>query len=319
MKVAVQIDPLDKIKFQSDSTISLIREALKRNFQVWYYHTPDLFMDNKKVSAYCHKIDVLGDDFIRSSESKDIDLSHFEFVLMRQDPPVDMGYLTSTYILENISDSTIILNDPRSVRDCSEKLFALSHFSEFMPPTLVTQDIKKAEIFLKEHDELVLKPLYGCAGQDIIKCNKGNIKKFHTDFERLVREHKTPLMIQKFLPEIRSGDKRIILVDGEMVSAINRIPQKGSVVANMAAGGEAAATSLSDEELSMCNIVGSEMKKRGIIFAGLDVIGGYLTEINVTSPTGIEAANKLYQLKDKDRVESKIWDALEVRLKHLKK
>jgi glutathione synthase len=319
MKVAVQIDPLDKINFESDSTISLIRESLKRGFETWYYHPSEISLDNHKVAARCTKITSLAGGYVNTSDIKTRGLEEFNVILMRQDPPVDMRYLTSTYILEKISEDVVILNNPRSVRDCSEKLFPLSYFSELMPPTLVAEDLKKAEEFLKVNHEIVIKPLYGCAGQDIFKETKEDLEKFHKDFQSILSKHQSPVMLQRFLPEVKEGDKRIILVEGEIAGAINRIPQGMSIKANMAAGGEAEKTEITDRDREICNIVGPELKSRGIIFAGLDVIGNYLTEINVTSPTGIEPMNNLYSLEKKSRIESQIWDALENRVSNIKK
>ena len=319
MKVAVQIDPIEQIKFDSDSTMSLVRESLKRGSDTWYYYSADIFLDNNTVSAKCRKIDsFLGESF-NLGELEKIDLKEFDVLLMRQDPPVDMRYLTSTYMLEKISEDVVILNSPRSVRDCSEKLFALSNFSQFMPPTLVTEDFKSAEEFVHKHNEIVLKPLYGCAGQDILKGSREGTDKFQKDFQFILDKHTAPVMLQKFLPEIRKGDKRIILVEGKIVGAINRVPQDISIKANMAAGGVAEKTEITDRDKEICENIGPELKSRGIIFAGLDIIGGYLTEINVTSPTGIESINNLYGLEEKHRIEAKIWDALEKRLSNHKK
>jgi glutathione synthase len=319
MKVAVQIDPLDKIIFESDSTISLIRESVKRGFETWYYYSSDMSLDNNKVVAQCTKITSLAEGSINTSDIKTMDLEGFNVILMRQDPPVNMRYLTSTYILEKISEEVVILNHPRSVRDCSEKLFPLTVFSKLMPPTLVAEDLKKAEDFLSVNHEIVIKPLYGYAGQDIFKETKEDFEKFQKDFQSILSNHQSPVMLQRFLPEVKVGDKRIILVEGEIAGAINRVPQDMSIKANMSAGGEARKTEITDRDREICNIVGPELKSRGIIFAGLDVIGDYLTEINVTSPTGIESMNNLYSLEKKSRIESQIWDALENRVSNIKK
>lgn len=319
MKVAVQIDPIERINFKSDSTISLVREALKRGYEVWFYYPQDLFLNNEFVGSFCRKISSVETVKFIASCGQTKSLLGFDVVLMRHDPPVDMGYLTSTYILDKIKDKVLILNNPQAVRDCSEKLFALTKFPEFMPPTLITEKFENAEIFLDAHGEVILKPLYGCAGQDVIKVSKKDLNKFQKNFEYILNKHKASVMLQKYLHEINQGDKRVLIVNGEVECAINRIPAEGSVAANMAAGGKAEKTNITKKEMEICKAVATELKRFGIIFAGLDIIGGYLTEINVTSPTGIEAANGLYELVGKDRIESKIWDALECILENSKK
>ena len=310
MKVAVQMDPVHRISVATDSTVCLIEESLKRGFDTWYYTPSDLYLENGLLCAKINNVEMKGNELRFDEVQHDCSLKEFDVILVRQDPPVNMLYLTTTYLLENLPEKTLIVNNPRGIRDMPEKLFALSNFSEFMPPTIVTENLEIAEKFLSEHDEIVLKPLYGHGGNDIFKLTKHDFSDFRTIFKQLITKHVAPLMLQKFLPAIRYGDKRVILVDGELAGVVNRIPQEGSIKANMVRGGKPERTTVTDKEKEICMNVGRELKKRGIIFAGLDIIGEYLTEINVTSPTGIRVINALYGLSGSETVESKIWEAI---------
>ena len=228
---------------------------------------------------------------------------------MRQDPPFDMSYITATHLLEHIHPDTLVVNDPASVRNAPEKLFA-TLFPDLMPPTLITRDVQTIRAFRKEHKDIIIKPLYGNGGAGVFHVAPGddNINALLEMFSEINRE---PVMIQAYLPDVRAGDKRIILVDGEPAGAINRVPEEGDVRANMHAGGTPLRSTLTDRDIEICETVGPELKRRGLIFTGIDVIGDYLTEINVTSPTGIQEINRF----DGVRLEAQIWDAIEERLR----
>lgn len=310
-KLAVQMDPISSINFDTDSTVCLMQEALSRGFEIWYYTPKDLYLKNGSLYANVSK--VLNSK-IELGQSKSVLLESFDLLFMRNDPPVNMSYITATYLLENIADKVLILNNPTAVRNIPEKIFALNNFSEFMPPTLVTEDSNIAESFLNEHEEIVLKPLYGFGGHDIFKCTKNDILSFQKCFEQVLEHSEAPVMLQKFLPSIREGDKRILLLDGKSIGAINRIPQGDSIKANLVMGGVATQTTITTREEEICRRVGDELNKNGVIFAGLDVIGGFLTEINITSPTGIRSVNRLYNLSGGERIESQILDSILVKL-----
>lgn len=287
------MDAVESIKIETDSTLALGIEAQARGHILYYYQPKDLSVYNGKVSAAMRQITfrkekgnhfTLGEEIF--SSFKEIDV-----VLMRQDPPYDMNYLTYTYFLERLPKRVLVLNNPTEVRNCPEKLFVLN-FSQFMAPTLVTANFAEIEEFFHEHKDIIIKPLYAHGGADINHVNK--LEMLQETFNSLMNQYKTPLMAQLFLPEVTKGDKRIMFIDGQFVGAINRIPREGEIRSNMAVGGTAHATELSERELEICATVGPELKKRGLLLAGIDVIGGYITEINVTSPTGLQAIDRIY-------------------------
>lgn len=311
-KLAVQMDLISSINFDTDSTVCLMQEALTRGFEVWYYTPKDLYL--KDGSVYANVSKVLNSKIELDHARRSMLLESFDVLFMRNDPPVNMSYITATYMLDNISDKVLILNNPTAVRSLPEKIFALNNFSEFMPPTLVTEDSNIAESFLNEYAEIIIKSLYSFGGRDIFKCVKEDLLSFQKCFEQVLEHSAAPVMLQKFLPSIKDGDKRILLLDGKVVGALNRIPQGDSIKANLVMGGIATKTSITTREEEICRKVGDALNKHGVIFAGVDVIGGFLTEINITSPTGIRAVNSLYNLSGVERIESKILDSILVKL-----
>ena len=292
LRVAVQMDPLESIGIAGDSTFALMLKAQELGHQLFHYLAADLTYNDGRVYAGAQRVRVqpvegnhfsLG-DFTILDLAQDVDV-----VLMRQDPPFDLGYITATHLLERISGETLVVNDPKSVRDCPEKLFVLD-FARFMPPTMITRSLGASRKFLADHGTIVLKPLHGNAGKAVFRIEKdgANLPALLELFNATYRE---PHVLQKFVPDVSKGDKRIILIDGEFAGAINRLPAKGEIRSNLAAGGRAEATTLSKREEEICAALGPELKRRGLLFVGIDVIGGLLTEINVTSPTGIVAVD----------------------------
>ncbi|MEH3157989.1 MAG: glutathione synthase [Sphingomonas taxi] len=316
LTVAVQMDPLDQINVAGDSTFALMLSAQARGHRLFHYAAEDLNYRDGRVWARAHPVTVqrpesgkAGDHF-RFDAPVSLDLGEqADVVLMRQDPPFDLGYITATHLLERIAERTLVVNNPRSVRNAPEKVFVLD-YAEFMPPTLVTRSLDEARAFLAEHGEIVVKPLHGNGGKAIFRVGSdgANLSALIEVFNQTWRE---PHMIQAFLPAVAKGDKRIVLVDGEVAGAINRLPGAGEIRSNLAVGGSAEKTELTPREREICAALGPELKRRGLIFVGIDVIGGeWLTEINVTSPTGIVAIERF----DGTDVAGLIWDAIERRV-----
>ena len=311
LNVAVQMDPLETIGIAGDSTFALMLSAQARGHKLFHYLASDLTYEDGRVRAFARAVTVRpveGDPFT-AEPPRPIDLGRdTDVVLMRQDPPFDIGYITATYLLERIAGETFVVNDPRSVRDAPEKLFVLD-FAQFMPPTLITRSLDELRAFHARHGEIVVKPLHGNGGAAVFRIGQDgtNLAALAELFGEVWRE---PYMAQAFLPAVAEGDKRIVLVDGEVAGAINRLPGKGEIRSNLAAGGTAHPTQLSDREREICDVLGPELKRRGLLFVGIDVIGGMLTEINVTSPTGIVAIDR-YNGTDTPGM---IWDAIEARV-----
>ncbi|MEH3040689.1 MAG: glutathione synthase [Sphingomonas paucimobilis] len=312
LTVAVQMDPLAGINIAGDSTFALMLSAQARGHRLFHYAPEDLNQSGDRVWTAARPVTVqrvVGDHFA-FGEPVSLDLGEqADVVLMRQDPPFDLGYITATHLLERISDRTLVVNDPASVRNAPEKLFVLD-YQRFMPPTLITRSVEEARKFLNEHGSIVVKPLHGNGGKAIFKIDADaqNLSSLIEVFNTAYRE---PHMVQAFLPAVAKGDKRIVLVDGEVAGAVNRLPGAGEIRSNLAVGGTAARTELTDKEREICAALGPELKRRGLIFVGIDVIGGeWLTEINVTSPTGIVAIEKF----DGTDVAGLIWDAIEARV-----
>ena len=309
LTVAVQMDPIAHIKIAGDSTFALLLEAQARGHRLLHY-TPDrLRLQGGRVEAMAEPLaiqDVEG-DHARLGEPVLVDLSSIDVVLLRQDPPFDLAYVTTTHLLERIHPATLVVNDPRSVRDLPEKLFVMD-FPELMPPTLIARDRTAIEAFRREHGDVVMKPLYGFGGAAVFKVGPSD-PNFGSLFDLFTTTLREPWVIQKFLPAVSRGDKRIILVDGEARGAVNRVPAADDIRSNMVRGGAARETELTDREREICARIGPELKRRGLIFVGIDVIDGYLTEINVTSPTGIRAIKRL----GGPDVAVAIWDAIESR------
>jgi glutathione synthase len=312
LTVAVQMDPLDSINIAGDSTFALMLSAQARGHKLFHYAPEDLNYSAGRVWTKAHPVTVqrVDGDHFSFGDPVSLDLGdEADVVLMRQDPPFDLGYITATHLLERIADRTLVVNDPAQVRNAPEKVWVLD-FAQFMPPTLVTRSVDEAKAFLAEHGEIVVKPLHGNGGKAIFKIGRdgANLSSLIEVFNTAYRE---PHMVQAFLPDIAKGDKRIVLVDGEVAGAINRLPGEGEIRSNLAVGGSAAKTELTDKEKEICAVLGPELKKRGLLFVGIDVIGGqWLTEINVTSPTGIVAIDR-FNGTDTAGI---IWDAIEARV-----
>lgn len=312
LRVAVQMDPMESLSIAGDSSFALMLSAQARGYRLWHYGPDDLSYMDGRVWAKAHPVTVqrVAGDHFRFEEPVRLDLGDdVDVVLMRQDPPFDLGYITATHLLERIQHRTLVVNDPVSVRNAPEKLFVLD-YARFMPPTLVTRSLEEVKAFQQRHGEIVVKPLHGNAGSAVIHIadDGKNLSAIAELFGQVWRE---PFMAQAFIREVAGGDKRIVLVDGEVAGAINRIPGKGEIRSNLAAGGSAQATILSESEQQICDALAPELKKRGLIFVGIDVIGGkWLTEINVTSPTGIVTMDAF----NGTDTPGLIWDAILARL-----
>ena len=311
LKVAVQMDPLETINLAGDSTFAIMLSAQARGHRLWHYTPHDLSYRSGRVIAQARPVTVqrVQGDHHKFGDRQELDLgADVDVVLMRQDPPFDMAYITATHLLELAQrQGTLVVNDPASVRNAPEKLFVLE-FAHFMPPTLVTRSLEEVRAFHAEHGEIVVKPLYGNAGAAVFHVGKSdaNLAALVELFSHVWRE---PLMAQKFLPKVSEGDKRIVLIDGEATGGINRLPKSGEIRSNLAAGGMAQPTELSPREREICDALGPELKRRGLVFVGIDVIDGHLTEINVTSPTGIIAIDRF----NGTDTPARIWDAIEAR------
>jgi glutathione synthase len=312
LRVAVQMDPIETVNIGGDSTFALMLEAQRRGHSLNHYLATALSAESGRVRARARPLTVkpeAGAHFAWAGEVQTIDLGHdADVVLMRQDPPFDMGYITATHLLEMVQAETLVVNDPAEVRNAPEKLFVL-RYPDLMPPTLVTRSLAEAMDFRARHGAVVVKPLYGNAGTAVflIDKNDGNLPALVELFGTVWNE---PFMVQAFLPQVSEGDKRIVLVDGEPAGAINRLPKAGEIRSNLAAGGMAKPTDLTAREAEICRIIGPELKARGLVFVGIDVIAGYLTEINVTSPTGIVAIDRF----NGTDTPARIWDAIEARV-----
>jgi glutathione synthase len=312
LRVAVQMDPLDRINIAGDSTFAIMLAGQKRGHRLYHYSPEALNYADGRVWAEVRPVTVqpVPDDHFRFEDPIKLDLgADADVVLMRQDPPFDLGYITATHLLERIQGQTLVVNDPASVRNAPEKVWVLD-FARFMPPTLVTRSIAEARAFLEQHGEIVVKPLHGNGGKAIFKIGRdgGNLSSLIEVFNTAYRE---PHMVQAFLAAVAEGDKRIVLIDGEVAGAINRFPGEGEIRSNLAVGGKAAKTDLTEREREICAAIGPELRKRGLLFVGIDVIGGeWLTEINVTSPTGIVAIDTFNGTDTPGR----IWDAIEGKL-----
>jgi glutathione synthase len=306
------MDPLEKINISGDSTFAIMLSAQACGHKLYHYLADDLTWQDGRVYAGAHAVSVqpVAGDHFHLGEFAILDLGKdVDVVLMRQDPPFDLGYITATHLLERIRDETLVVNDPASVRDAPEKVWVLD-FAQYMPPTMVTRSLGAARCFLGEHGDIVVKPLHGFAGGSVFRIGSDG-RNLASLFELFNRTYREPHVVQKFLPEIAEGDKRIVLIDGEVAGAVNRLPGEGEIRSNLAVGGKAAKTDLTPEEKEICAALGPELKRRGLLFVGIDVIGGkWLTEINVTSPTGIVAIDNF----NGTDTPALLWDAIEARL-----
>ncbi|CUW37876.1 Glutathione synthetase [Magnetospirillum sp. XM-1] len=309
LAVAIQMDPIESIDIDADSTFVLALEAEKRGHVLYHYLPRDLALRNGKILARVRPLTVrrVKGDHFSLGEARTMDLAEMDVVLMRQDPPFDMAYITATHLLDHIHPRTLVVNDPTHVRNAPEKLL-VTHFGDLMPPTLITSDREQILDFRDEHKDIIVKPLFGNGGAGVFHLLPGdeNLNSLLEMFTQLYRE---PVMVQRYLPEVRQGDKRIILVDGVAVGAVNRVPAEGEARSNLHVGGTAKPTTLTAREQEICAAIGPTLKERGLIFVGIDVIGDYLTEINVTSPTGIQQIDRF----DGVCIEGLIWDAIEAR------
>lgn len=307
--VAVQMDPIERINIRGDSTFALMLEAQARGHQLAYYTLDRMALVDGALFATVHAVavrDEAGNHFTLG-EGKRVDLSGFDVILMRQDPPFDLAYISATHMLERVHPGTLVVNDPAHVRNAPEKVF-VTLFPELMPPTVVTRDLAEIKAFRAEHGDIVMKPLYGKGGEAVFRLS-GEDLNFGSLYDLFATTFREPWVVQKYLPAVRYGDKRIILVDGEFAGAINRVPQPDDLRSNMVRGGVAEQTELTWREREICEKLAQPLRERGLLFVGIDVIDGFLTEINVTSPTGIRAI-KSFGGPD---VAAMIWDKIEAR------
>ena len=309
LAVAIQMDPVDRIDIKGDSTYVLALEAQRRGHALFHYLPSDLSFTHGRVHAMVRPLNVKRDpaEPMTLGTAENLDLATVDVILMRQDPPFDMAYITATHILEHIHPETLVVNDPVHVRNAPEKLF-VTHFPDLMPPTLISSNRAEITAFRDEHEDIIIKPLFGNGGSGVfhIGPNDENLNALIEMFTQINRE---PMVVQRYLPEIRKGDKRIILVDGVFAGAVNRVPAKGEARSNLHVGGRAEKTVLTDRERHICESIGPALADRGLVFVGIDVIGDYLTEINVTSPTGIQEIQRF----DPVDIPALIWDAIERR------
>lgn len=310
LAVAIQMDPLETVDIDGDSTFVLALEAQRRGHGLYHYGPRELAYKHGRIVARARPFEVRrekGNHFTLGT-AEDIDLATLDVVLMRQDPPFNLAYISATHLLDRVHPETLVVNDPHSVRNAPEKLF-VTQFVDLMPPTLITYDIGDIRAFRAEHGDIIVKPLYGNGGAGIflIKQDDQNLSSLVETLRSFIDE---PLMIQRYLPEIKAGDKRIILIDGKPAGAVNRVPPKHDVRANLHVGGRAEKAELTKRDLEICEAIGPALEEYGLLFTGIDVIGGYLTEINVTSPTGLQEINRF----DNVTLERQIWDAIELKL-----
>ena len=310
LSVAIQMDPIEGIDINGDSTFVMGLEAQARGHAIWHYLPNALSLKDGRVTAKARRLELRREKgrHFTLGDFETIELAKMDVVLMRQDPPFDMAYITATHILEHIHPKTLVVNDPAQVRNAPEKLF-VTHFEGVMPPTLITSDPAAIFNFREEYEDIIIKPLFGNGGAGVFHLKPGdeNLSSLLELFSQFYRE---PVIAQRYLPEVRDGDKRIILIDGEPAGAIDRVPAAGEARANMHVGGKAIKAALTGRDLEICKTIGPALRERGLLFVGIDVIGDYLTEINVTSPTGLQEINAF----DGAKLEAQIWDAIESKI-----
>ena len=307
LNVAVQMDPIARINIRGDSTFALLLEAQKRGHSLSYYTPDKLSLNGAELVATVQILSVRDEEsnHFTLGEPRREALSVFDVILLRQDPPFDLAYITSTHLLERLQPKTLVVNDPASVRNAPEKLFVMN-FPQLMPPTLISRDLDEINAFRDQHGAVVMKPLHGHGGAAVFRIMPQDMN-FGSLFDMFSVTFKEPWVIQRFLPNVKHGDKRIILVDGEFTGAVNRVPAADDLRSNMVRGGAAKETELTPREREICETLGPELRKRGLLFVGIDVIDGNLTEINVTSPTGIRAIARLGGAD----IAAMIWDVIE--------
>ena len=309
LSVAIQMDPIESIDIDADSTFVLALEAQHRGHALYHYLPRDLTLDGTRLITRARPLEVRrqrGDHFTLGPE-EEMDLAGLDMILMRQDPPFDMAYITATHLLEHVHPGTLVVNDPAHVRNAPEKLFA-TLFPGLMPPTIITADRARIDAFRAQHGDIIVKPLYGNGGAGVFHIAPGD-DNLNALTEMFFAASSEPLMVQAYLGAVRAGDKRIVLIDGVAAGAVNRIPAPGEARANLHVGAKPVKSELDARDREICAAIGPSLKERGLIFAGIDVIGGYLTEINVTSPTGLQEINRF----DGVSLESQMWDAMEAR------
>ena len=310
LAVAIQMDAIEPIDINADSTFGLAEEAQRRGHRLYHYLVRDLSLKTGRVMAWGRTLEVRREigNHASMGSLQELDLAQMDVVLMRQDPPFDMAYITATHVLEHIHPKTLVVNDPASVRNAPEKLF-VTHFPDLMPPTLITANGDEIKAFREAHGDIIIKPLFGNGGAGVFHIQPGD-ENLSALIEMFIERSREPIIAQGYLPAVRRGDKRIILVDGEAVGAINRVPAEGEARSNMHVGGTPLKSELTERDREICLAIGPILKERGLIFVGIDVIGDYLTEINVTSPTGIQECGRF----DGTNLAGPIWDAIERRL-----
>ena len=310
LTVAIQMDPMETINFDGDSTFVLALEAQRRGHGLFHFLPRHLYFREGRVYAKARPLEVRRErgNHATLGAAQVIDLATLDVILMRQDPPFDMSYITATHLLEHVHPQTLVVNDPVHVRNAPEKLF-VTHFEGLLPPTLISADREEIVAFRKTHGDIIIKPLFGNGGAGVFHLTPDD-ENLNALLEMFTQFYREPVVVQRYVPQVRKGDKRIILVDGEAVGGINRVPAEGEARSNLHVGGRAEPIELSARDRAICTAIGPELKARGLIFAGIDVIGDYLTEINVTSPTGIQ---ELKRFGGADSAQL-IWDAIERRL-----
>jgi len=310
LKIALQMDPLGPIDINADSSFRIAEEAQSRGHSLFYYTPDKLSFQSGRIMARGQDITLRRevDNHFTAGDMRQVDLSDWDVIWLRQDPPFDMGYITTTHLLDHLAGKALVVNDPFWVRNYPEKLLVL-HFPDLTPPTTIARDLEVLKAFKAQHSDIILKPLYGNGGAGVFRLGPDdrNLNSLHELFTSINNE---PLIAQKFLPDVSKGDKRVILIDGEPVGAINRVPAAGETRSNMHVGGRPEKVELTDRDREICAAIGPLLREKGQVFVGIDVIGGWLTEINVTSPTGIQELERF----DGINIAAKIWDAIEAKL-----
>lgn len=311
LKIAIQMDPIEAVNVNADTTFDLALEAHGRGHEIWVYPPQALMLRDARVTARARKVQTLKREqgsHVALAEPAALDLHEMDAVLIRQDPPFNMAYITAAQILERLLPDVLVLNNPRAIRDAPEKLF-VTDFVDLTPPTLITRDIAAIREFRAEHQDIILKPLYGNGGAGVFRVASGDAN-FNALLELFAQAFAEPIIAQKYLPAVRKGDKRIILLDGEAVGAINRVPSEGETRSNMHVGGRAEETEMTERDQEICDRIGPALSERGLVLAGIDVIGDWLTEINVTSPTGVQEVRRFGGAD----ISALFWDWVEGRL-----
>ena len=315
LNIAIQMDPLENLNLKGDTTFALAMEAQNRNFNLSHFTPNDVFYISGKVLASTKKLNVFfknGNEGFSYGKEQVEDLSNFNIILMRQDPPFDLAYITASHLLEKVSKKTLVINNPHEVRNAPEKI-CVTEFHKIMPKTLISRDLASIKKFRKKYKNIIIKPLYGNGGDGVFHIQPDD-DNFNSIIEIFLKQYKEQFMIQEYIPEVRKGDKRIILIDGEIAGAVNRVPAKGDSRSNMHVGGTPKKTILNKNDLLICDKIAKFLKEKDLFFVGIDVIGKYITEINVTSPTGLREINKFNEMK----IEELFWDKLEKKLSYHK-